>query len=885
MEPNPKFQPKIYLKNKKTIPPKWADHFLEWYCRPSLFEDLQGDLYEHFYRHIEEKGIRKAKLIFVLNVFKFFKPYTVKKLNFLNQLTQFIMFKNYFKTSFRSIARNKLFSFINVFGLAVSMSVCLLMITLLTEVKNYEKFHTDASDIYRVTNLYQYLEEEPSLFASTSIIAGKRVKEEIAGVEATTIMRRNFSGDFELNNEKFPLRGIWADESFFDVFSFEVIYGEKKQALVNPKAVVITDETALKIFNQLNVVGETLLKGDEPYQVTAVVKKPPFNSHIKFDLIGSFSTIDQTQMQRNSAGWLSWQNMWMNYAYFKVAKGQSMKNIQASLDKISNDQNSREKYTSIQLGAQPILKIMTGPQMSNSLGINMGSETLWILGILSFVVILSAGFNYTNLSIARSLRRAKEVGIRKVVGAKRGQIFSQFTVEACIISTFSLILAYGGFLLIKPLFLSLNPEMSRMLQLNLEPVTVLYFVLFATIVGFTAGFLPSLVLSKLKAIQVLKTTSNTKLFSSVSLRKALIVIQFTLTLGFIISANVAYNQFKYSVNFDKGFSGENIITVRLAGNDPDQVKTLFERIPEVEQISMSAMVLGTGERWGDDLKYKDPLDSTTLYYSSVDEHYIPMLKHKLIAGNNFSRTPTSDNESEIIVNETLLKRFNIGSPQEAIGEQVQVSSNKLTIIGVVENFHYAPISEPIESFGFRQNLEDIQLLNLKVNSANLVGTMDKLRAAWEDFDEVHPFESRFHSEHIARAYSTYELMFTIVTFLAFVSISIACLGLLGMGVYTAETRMKEISIRKVLGASEGSLIQLLVKGFMYLLLVAAVIAIPATYYLFDRVVLADQANRISIGINEMGLGVLFIFCIGFLTISSQVWKAARANPSSTLRSE
>ncbi|KYG75246.1 ABC transporter permease [Roseivirga spongicola] len=873
------------MKNKKTIPPKWADRFLEWYCKPSLFEDLQGDLYEHFYRHIEDKGIRKAKLIFVLNVFKFFKPYTVKKLNFLNKLTQFIMFKNYFKTSFRSIARNKLFSFINVFGLAVSMSVCLLMITLLTEVKSYEKFHADASDIYRATNLYQYLEEEPNLFASTSIIAGKRIKEEIAGVEAATIMRRNFAGDFENDNQKFALRGIWADESFFDVFSFEVIYGDKDQALTNPKSLVITDETALKIFNQLNVVGETLLKGDEPYQVTAVVKTPPFNSHIKFEVIGSFSTLDQAQMQRNATGWLSWQNMWMNYTYFKVADGQSIKNIQAALDKISIDQNSREKYTSIQLGAQPILKIMTGPQISNSLGMNMGSETLWILGILSFVVILSAGFNYTNLSIARSLRRAKEVGIRKVVGAKRGQIFSQFTVEACIISIFSLILAYGGFLLIKPLFLSLNPEMSRMLQLKLEPITIIYFVLFAILVGFAAGLLPSLVLSKLKAIQVLKTTSNTKLFSSVSLRKALIVIQFTLTLGFIISANVAYNQFKYSVNFDKGFNGENIITIGLAGNDPEQVKTLFERIPEVEQISMAAMVLGTGERWGDDLKYKDPLDSTTIYYSSVDQNYIPMLKHNLIAGSNFLRTPTSDNESEIIVNETLLKRFNIGTPQEAIGEQVLVGSNKLTIIGVVEDFHYAPINEPIESFGFRQNLEDIQLLNLKVNSTNLVGTMDKLRAAWEGFDEVHPFESRFHSEHIARAYDTYELMFTIVTFLAFVSISIACLGLLGMGVYTAETRMKEISIRKVLGASESSLIQLLVKGFMYLLLIAAVIAIPATYYLFDSIILADQANRISIGLNEMGLGVLFIFCIGFLTISSQVWKAAKANPSSTLRSE
>lgn len=871
-------------ENQYHIPPKLASRFLRWFCKPSLVEDIEGDLMEDFNDHIELKGLRRARIIYFWSVIRFLQPFAIKRMS--SSKLNLIMFRNYFKTSLRSIARNRLFSFINVFGLAVSMSVCLLMITILSEVKNYESFQENASDIYRITNSYQYMDmQEPSLFASTSIIAGKRLKEEIPGIEAASIMRRNFRGDFEFNNQKYALGGIWADENFFQVFSFEVIYGNPETALKEPKSLIVTDETAQKIFDRLDVVGETIMKGEDPYQITAVVKNPPFNTHLRFQVLGSFSTLDQEQMERNASGWHSWENMWMNYCYFRVQKDYPIEKIQASLSNISDDQNSREEYTNIQLGTQSLLNIMTGPEMSNELGTTIGSSALWILGALSFVVILSAGFNYTNLSIARSLRRSKEVGVRKVVGAKRGQIFSQFTMEACIISLFSLLVAYLLFHLIKPLFLSLSPNMPRMLSLEMTTETILYFLLFAILVGFLAGFLPSLVLSRLRAIQVLKTTSNTKLFSNMSLRKVLIVIQFTLTLGFIVSANIAYNQFKYAMNFDKGFEGNNILNVELAGNDPEQVKAIFESIPEVKSIAMSAMTLGTGERWGDGLKYRDNYDSTTLYYSSIDQNYLPMLGHELLAGTNFQVSPISGKESELIVNEATLKFFNLGDPQDALGEKLKVGPDWLTIIGVVKDFHYAPIDQPIECFGFRQRLEDIQYLNLEISSTDLPATMDKLKSAWDDYDTVHPFEAKFYSEHLAKAYDRYQLIFSIVSFLAFVCVSIAALGLLGMGVYTAETRLKEISIRKVLGASEGSLVQLLVKGFMVLLLIASAIALPATYYLFDSVILANQVNRISIGINELGLGVVFVFIIGFFTISSQIWRAARANPSTTLRNE
>ncbi|WP_422356032.1 ABC transporter permease [Roseivirga pacifica] len=874
------------MNNKSIQPPKWANRLLEWYCKPSLLEDLQGDLYEYFERDLKDKGKRRARINYTVNVLKFFKPYTIKKLEILDQLTQFIMFKNYFKTSLRSIARNKLFSAINVFGLAVSMSVCLLMISIFTEVKSYDRFHDQPEKVYRILNTYQYLSEEPSLFASTSIQAGKRLKEEIPGIASTTLMRRNFGGDLKIEDQVFPLRGIWADEDFFNVFSFEMIYGDPESALAEPNTIILTDENAEKIFKRLNVVGETAKIGDDEYIITGVVKKPPFNSHLKFGMIGSFITMDNQQMQRNSKGWLSWSNMWMNYAYFRLEDNTNIASVNDALARISQEENEKLEHTTITAGSQNILDIMTGPNLSNSIGNSFGSTALWILAALSFIVILSAGFNYTNLSIARSLRRAKEVGVRKVVGASRKQIFSQFTVEACVISLGSLLIAYFLFYIIKPLFLNLNPEIQTIFRLENNTLNLIYFVLFAIVVGLCAGFIPSVVLSRLKAVQVLKgKSSNNRLLSNLSFRKALIVIQFTLSLAFIVSAHIAYKQFNFAVSLDKGFNAENVLNVRLEGNDPDQVKALFERIPEVSQISQSSIILSTGERWGDDLKYEDPLDSTTLYYSSIDQYYLENLSHDIIAGTNFNRDPVSDEESEIIVNEALLKRFNIGTPQESIGKQVKVGGDMLTIIGVVKDFHYATVDAPIESFGFRQRKEDIQYVNLKLNTTDIIGTMKKLEATWDDFDQVHPFNANFYDQRIEEAYSEYVIIFTIVTFLAFISISIAALGLLGMGVYTAETRLKEISIRKVLGATEGSLVKLLSKGFLWLLLIASAIALPLTYYIFDSVIFSGLTYRINIGPVELLGGVLVIFIIGALTIGSQTLKAAKANPAQTLRSE
>jgi len=367
------------------------------------------------------------------------------------------------------------------------------------------------------------------------------------------------------------------------------------------------------------------------------------------------------------------------------------------------------------------------------------------------------------------------------------------------------------------------------------------------------------------------------------MRKILIVVQFTLSMAFIISASIAYTQFEYALGFDLGFKTENVLNIELQENDWEKMQTAFSAIPEIEQISKSAMIPSVGSTFLIDFKYKD--DSTELYYNTIDENYIELMGHELIAGSDFSKKVPNAEESEIILNEQTIKRFNLGTPNEAIGKQVQLEGDAVTIIGVIRDFHYDKLDQGIKSFGFRNGQTSFYYLNLKINSTDLPSTMAKIENTWNEVDPIHEFKSQFYDENIEDAYSQYVVMGTIVGFLAVLTISIAALGLLGMAVYTAETRMKEISIRKVLGATEGSLISLLTRGFMWLLIISAALAIPLTYLLFEQTILNDIENRAPIGLIELFAGVIIIFGIGLLTIGSQVRRAAKANPAQTLRSE
>ncbi|HKZ37712.1 MAG TPA: FtsX-like permease family protein, partial [Chryseolinea sp.] len=556
--------------------------------------------------------------------------------------------------------------------------------------------------------------------------------------------------------------------------------------------------------------------------------------------------------------------------------------------KISKEENRAIDNANIFLSLQPIKEIALGKKLVNQIGPVVNSLAIWILGGLAFVVILSACFNYTNLSIARSLRRSREIGIRKVIGAFKSHVLGQFITESVLISMLALIFSFLLFLLLRPHFLSLHPFLQNLISLSLSPRIIISFIVLAFVVGITAGILPALFFSRINAIGVLKGSSSLQVFRHVNMRKGLIVVQYIFSLIFITTTIIGYKQYKSMLTFDLGFTTENILNINLQGNKADLLKKELLELPEVSDVSQSLIVMSLGNIYSGQMKYKKMDDSVNVWLNVVDEHYIPLHKHKLLAGKNFTSRNEHATETEAIVNEQILKRFDIGEqdPNKALGEEITIDGKKLTIVGVMKDFHYETLEDKIEPMVFRYfTNKNYGYVNAQIKTNDLPATLSAIENAWRKIDKVHPLNATFYDDQIEQAYSPFSMMIKVIGFLAFLAVCIASMGLFGMVVFTTETRLKEISIRKVLGASERKLIYLLSKGFLLLLTLAAFIAIPITYFFFDKVILSNFAYHQPIGWSELITGVGAVMALAFLMIGSQTLKVARSNPAEVLKNE
>ncbi|WP_229214877.1 ABC transporter permease [Dyadobacter bucti] len=867
-------------------PPRWAQRLLSWYCKPSLLEDLQGDLNEYFERNLKNKGARRARLIYVIDVLKFLRPYTIRKPEFLTLLIHFMMIGSYFKTSRRSLVRNKLFSFINVFGLAVSMSVGLLVIAFISDLFSYDDFHEKKNRIYRVITSHQPAGQREMNFASTSVKAGKSIKESVPGVDDLTILRSGFSGDAAVGSKTLPVEGLWTDPSFLRVFSFPLIQGDPASALREPYSLIVTQKTAQKLFGSADPLGEIVRFDTLNYTVTGVMEDIPKLSHLQFEALVSFQTLELQQAR--DPNFTSWENIWQNYVYIALPEKSTPEMISSSLDKINKHENAALQQKQISISLQPLKQVVTSGGLSNSIGPTVNASLLWILAGLAFVIILSACFNYTNLSIARSLRRTREVGIRKVIGALKGHVLGQFITESVIISMLALAFSFTLFLVLRKQFLSLDPHLARLASFDISPAMIGYFIGLSVITGIVAGFFPALFFSRVNAIQVIRDSSSLKVFRHLSMRKALIVTQYTISLIFITTTLIGYKQYRGMLTFDLGYTTRNIVNMKLHGNKPDLLKKELAEIPEVAGISKSMMVTSLGSAHGAQVKYEDARDSAMVWQNLVDENYLPLHKHRLLAGKNFALRPKKGEDSEVIVNEELLKRFDIAKrdPEKALGKNIIVDGRKLTIVGVLKDFHYGTLENRIEPVMLRYSADEPWgYLNISINSKDPVATMAGIENAWRKIDKVHPLDAKFYDDQIEEAYSQFSVMIKVIGFITFLAICIASMGLFGMVVFTTETRLKEISIRKVLGASETGLVYLLSKGFLLLLTISALIALPVTYLFFDKIVLQNFPYHQPIGVQVLFSGLLVVMLIAFFLIGSQTLKASRRNPAKVLKSE
>jgi len=817
------------------------------------------------------------------------------------------MFRNYLQIGWRNLWKNKTFSFINIFGLATSMSICLLIMLMLADQREYDQFHNDKDRVYRILSSGNS-KTKSTRYATTPLPIGKTLVEEYPIIEKSTSLLTGIGGDATFMQKTMAMRGFFADPGFFDVFSFKLNGGNKTNALSNPRSAVITSDFAEKLLGSIDPIGKTIQFNDRglPYldiggidnppvdwgefTITGVLDRANVKSHLKFDVLVSSSTLASliAENKKEDRGG-DWKYYYDTFTFVKLEAGKNQEDLQLVLnDIVSRQYSGIEEFETFTFSPQKLTEITPGKFLNNMASFRFPIEAYYFLTFLALVVMVSACLNYTNLSIARSLTRSKEIGIRKVTGALRKHLIWQFLGESILTSMLALVLAILILNIMKPAFMSL--WINKYLNFNLsENIPVfLEFVLFALLIGIIAGIIPALHLSKFNPIKVLKNNFGNKV-GKIGLRKVLTVSQFVVSLFFIVTTILIIRQTRHYIHFEYGFNTENIINIELQGNDIDLVTNEFSTVPGVTTISACQHLPATGISTGSGLRLEgneDDFINMGSFY--INPNFIDNLKLEIISGSNFSEYNKSKTEKSVIINETAVEKLGFSSSYEAIGKVVEIEGleNNVTISGVVKNFQFRlPMTQDdIGPMVFRNGPGHFSYVNLNVNSDDLTGLVDDLKEKWSSIDPVHSFEYSFFDEQMAKTYQILTDVISIVGFFAFLSISISCLGLLGIATYSVERRIKEIGIRKVLGAGEFKIVLLLSQSFIKMLLLSILIASPLVYFL-NNMWLQEFSNRIEYGFGTIFSGAMIMLLLGVLTIGSQTLRISRANPADTLRTE
>jgi len=532
----------------------------------------------------------------------------------------------------------------------------------------------------------------------------------------------------------------------------------------------------------------------------------------------------------------------------------------------------------------PLSSIVPGPLLANELGMFLPKPFVIFFAGLAIVIMLSAAFNYTSLSIARSLTRAKEYGIRKSFGASKGQLIFQIVTEAVVLSLVSLFFVDMLLQLIVPAF----SGMKLMSLLKIDPhqntITYLSYFIFALITGLLAGIIPAYYVSSLNPVKVLKASSNIRLIKRVTFRKILLVTQYTFSIIFIISILLIYRQMNYMLKSDLGFDRNVIYNISLNGQDFSKVKDQFSQFPEVTSVSAATHIPGIGNYTSIYLKTKPEDESYEGAYFSVDPNYLITMGIKIIAGEDFPKDPDV-NSNLVVINRKAVEYFQFNSPPDAVGKDILIYDTlPVRIIGVVDDYKYVALFMPIKPLILRMNPEQYNIAVLRLNTTDREATLSKFKEAWKTINPNHDIDASFLEYEIKDFYSLFEDIQYTVGFTTILAIVIACLGLFGMASYSIQTRLREIGVRKVFGSQSGRVALLIGRTFIILLAIAALIAAPLAY-LLNSAWIKFLAFHVTFGVGNILTGVLIVFLIGILTILSQTLKAADSNPVDILKYE
>ncbi|WP_281988616.1 ABC transporter permease [Aquimarina aggregata] len=793
------------------------------------------------------------------------------------------MFKNYIKIALRNLWRRRGFSLINISGLAIGLTAGFLILLYVNFELSYDRFHTKSDNIYRVVADLKTPSDHLQLSQPAWAVA-PHLEEQFSEIEsAVRILNMNML----VRNDEIKFKesnAIAADPAFFEVFDFKLLQGDLNTVIKEPYSIVLSKTTAHKYFGDENPIGQSLKITEDGYitKITGVMEDIPENSHIRADMVLSLTTFtEDLDKELNTA--------WGNYdpaAYILVNSNVKKEQLEPKFEGFL-ERNCGEEMREFQMFATLFLEPFEDVYLHSTRG-GKGDgniNNIYIFSIVALFILLIASINFINLTTARSVERAKEVGVRKVIGAEKGQLALQFVGESIIISIIAFIVSIVLSVVFLPLF---NAAAGKIISSGVFSSGINILILFSISlsIGILAGLYPAFVLSSFRPVSVLKGNFSTGTQGTI-LRKGLVTTQFTISIALIIGTIIIYNQTNFMRNQELGFSKEQLLILETNAS-PKQLafQNAIEKLPGVKSTSLGSSVPGGGNSnaYSEIENKAGELQAANLALYFVDYDYISQFELELAAGRGFSKEFATDSTEAMVINEETAKIMGYSNPEEAIGAKFKQWGREGQVIGVIKDFHFRSLQQNISPMTMRIESDRNDLIAVKIAGQNIKQTIASIESQWSSILPTEPFDYYFLDEFFDEQYRTEERFGDLFLNFAILAILISCLGLLGLAAYSTLQRKREIGVRKVLGASVTEVVRLLSKDFLKLVVIAFLIASPIAWFIMDYW-LSDFAYRITIQWWMFGLAGVLAIVIALLTVSFHAIKASVVNPVKSLRTE
>jgi putative ABC transport system permease protein len=894
------------MKNNGNIPgpPPWMDRLLAFFCAPHLQEEVMGDLHERFYLRAKRSGVARARKFYLLEVLSFARPYIIKRELYIVNPFGTDMIKSYFKIAYRNIINRKVYSAINIVGLAIGITCCMLIFQYVAFEKSFDRFHEHGADIYRILHGFGRGEEAMGFGgAYTPQAMAPAFEKNVPEVQYITRVHRDngILSDAARPDKVFEEENIiYADPDFLKMFSFPLASGGMTTAL-EPGTAILTKKAALKYFGEENPLGEILSVigwAEQDYRITGILKDIPANSHLQFEILLPVENLLKTEDYANEPedGW-SWNNFATYVQLYSEADPASAEQKLADVYFQHRGEAMKHHGYKSSVKIQPLGDIHLNADVMGPVNEVMGStRTVYFFTVIGLVTFLIALINYINLTTARALNRAREVGVRKVIGAQKVQLITQFLCDSALTNIVALVLAMLATSLLIPY---LNEIAQTYLSTHLWREPNFWIIIIGAVIGstFLSGLYPAFILSSYKPVTALKGRLSS-LPSQLWLRKGLVVVQFTASIVLIAGTVIIYNQLDHMRGRELGLDIEQVLTIEGPRNLPEDADHSYltssflnelRKLPAVEEAAASSTLPGEGFNWNGASVRKatdDPVNALRGVATYVDSSFAKLYGLELAAGKGFEDITLSDDEDavwSVIINETLVKSLGFETPAEAVDQMIDIGGNNAQVVGVYKDFNWTSAHQAQQNIVLRPTTTG-RHISIKISTHDLSSTIRNIEMLYNKLFPANVFDYRFVDQVFDQQYNNDIRFARLFSLFAGLAIFIACLGLFGLAAYTAQQRKKEIGVRKIMGASVENVVTLLNADFLKLVFAGFILAVPVAWYIMDQW-LKDFAYRIEIGAGVFLIAGTAAILIAIVTVSGQSIKAAVANPVDSLRDE